>query len=113
MDEVHVIQDQVNAFNARDLERFLSFYAPSVVIEDGGGNVMMQGHEGMRAFYGPLFAQSPELHVDIPSRIHIDSWVIDEEEATGAQVEGFPPELHAAVVYQVVDGKIARVRLLM
>lgn len=113
MDETQVIQDQVDAFNARDLERFLSFYHPDVVVEDGAGNVMMQGHDGLRGFYGSLFERSPELHVDVLQRIHIGSRVIDEEHATGAKAEGFPSELHAAVVYRVADGKIVHVRLLM
>lgn len=112
MDEVQVIQDQVDAFNARDLERFLSFYHPDVVLEDGAGTVMMQGHEGMRDFYEPYFAHSPDLHADIPRRIHVGSWVIDEEDIQGAHAEGFPSEIHAAVIYQVVDGKIARAQLL-
>lgn len=113
MDETHVIQEQADAYNARDLERFLSFYHPDVALEDGAGNVMMQGHDAMRGFYGPLFAHSPDLHVNIPKRIHVASWVIDEEEATGLHAEGFPSDIHAAVIYQVVDGKIARVRLLV
>lgn len=71
------------------------------------------GYGGMRDFYGPLFAHNPDLHADIPQRIHVGSWVLDEEELTGMQAEGLPPDLHAAVVHQVVDGKIARVRLLV
>jgi hypothetical protein len=38
MDETQVIEEQVDAFNARDLERFLSLYASDVVIEDGASN---------------------------------------------------------------------------
>ena len=113
MDEAQVVQDQVDAYNARDLERFLSFYHPDVVMEDATGNVMAQGQEALRGAYGPMFAQSPDLHVEIPRRIHVGTWVIDEEEASGLHAEGFPEEIHAAVLYQVVDGKIARVRLLM
>lgn len=113
MDAAQIIQDQVDAYNARDLDRFLGFYAPDVVLEDAAGSVMMQGHDALRGFYGAMFEQSPNLHADIPKRIVVGSWVIDEEEVSGMQVEGFPPELHAAVIYQVEDGKIARARLLM
>jgi hypothetical protein len=113
VDEVRLIREQVDAFNARDLERFLSFYHADVVLEDGAGNVMMQGHDGMRGFYGPLFEQSPDLHADVPQRIHVGSWIIDEEEVRGVRAEGFPSDLHAAVIYQATDGKITRVRLVM
>jgi hypothetical protein len=112
-DEAQVIQDQVDAFNARDVERFVSFYHPDAVLEDATGNVMMQGHDQLRAFYGAMFAQSPDLHADIVTRIRVGAWIIDEEDGRGFNVEGFPPMLHCAVIYQVVDGKIARARMLI
>jgi hypothetical protein len=111
MNESQVVQEQVDARNSRDLERFLSFYHPDIVIEDRAGKVRIRGHDGLRGFYGPLFAQSPDLQVDVPNRIHVGSWVVDEEETTGMNLEGFPKSLHAAVIYQVIDGKIAWVRI--
>lgn len=107
------VQEQVDAFNARDVERFIACYRPDAVIEDGAGNRMMQGHEEMRAMYGPLFSQSPNLHVEIPSRIRVGSFVIDEEQTTGINMEGFPGEMHSAVVYRLDGDKIAHVHLLM
>jgi hypothetical protein len=107
------VQEQLDAFNSRDVERFLAAYAPDVVIEDAAGNVFMQGHEGLRAMYGQLFAQSPDLHAEVVNRIQVGDYVIDEERASGVNFEGFPPELHAAVIYRIADGKIAHVRMLM
>ncbi len=42
------IEEQLLAYNARDLERFIATYAPEVVIEDGEDNVLMKGHAQMR-----------------------------------------------------------------
>ncbi len=107
------VQDQVDAFNAHDVDRFVAAYDPDVVIEDGAGNVTMRGHDAMRAFYGPPFAQSPKLHVRIANRIRVGEYVIDEEYVTGADVPGFPPEVHAAAIYHVVGDKIVHARLIM
>lgn len=107
------VQQQIDAFNSRDVEGFIAAYAPDVVIEDAGGNVFMRGHDGMRAMYGALFAQSPALHAEIVNQIRVGAYVIDEERTRGINFEGFPPELHAAMIYRVVDGKIAHVRMLM
>lgn len=107
-----IIDEQVEAYNARDLERFIACYAEDVTVEDGMGNVMMQGSDAVRGLYGALFANSPALHARIANRIRVGHYVIDEEEITGFIMEGFPAELHAAVVYRVADGKIAHVRLL-
>lgn len=107
------VERQLDAFNRRDLEGFLAAYAPDVVIEDGAGQVMMRGHDGMRAMYGPLFAQSPDLHAEVVTRIGVGDYVVDEERTTGFTFPGFPTELHAAVIYHLAGGRIARVRLLM
>ena len=106
------VQEQVEAFNARDVERFVAAYAPDAVIEDGAGNVMMQGHDAMRAMYGTLFARSPNLHVRIAQRIRVGEYVIDEEYGTGMNMEGFPSDMHGAAVYRVVGDKIVHARLL-
>ncbi len=104
-----LIDSEVAAYNARDLERFIGFYSSEVVIKDAEGNVLMDGLEAMRGFYGPMFRDSPDLHVEIPRRIDFGDYVIDEELVEGVNMVGFPSELHAAVVYRVKDGKISAV----
>lgn len=108
-----VVTAQLDAYNARDLERFLDCYASEAVIEDGTGNVMMRGRDAMRALYGQLFAQSPHLHCEIRQRILVGQYIVDEEAITGFHLDGFPTELHAAAVYRVEGRRIAHVRLLM
>jgi hypothetical protein len=113
MDEARVVQDQTDAYNARDLDRLLTYYSADAIIEDAAGTVMVQGHDAMRGLYGSLFSQSLDLHLEIPRRIHVGQWVVDEEHYTGVHLEGFPPEFTAVAVYQVSSGKIMRVRLLL
>ncbi len=107
-----IVEEQVAAYNARDLERFLSYYAPSAVIRDSSGATLYEGREAMRPVYEPLFSQCPALHVDIPSRLHIGQWVIDEEFVTGIDLPGAPTEMRAIAIYHVVDGMIQRVQFL-
>ena len=106
------VQQQLDAYNARDLERFLGCYAPDVVIESAAGQRMMEGRDGMRAVYAPLFANSPDLHADVVARIAVGEFVVDEERVRGLNLPGFPAEMHAAMVYQVRGGQIIHVRLL-
>lgn len=108
-----IIDEQVEAYNARDLDRFIHCYAEEVTIEDGAGNVVLDGHEAIRTLYGTLFAHSPDLHVRIANRIRAGDYVIDEEEIAGFVMPGYPTDFRAAVVYRVMGGKIAHVRLLM
>ena len=108
-----IVAAQLDAYNARDLERFLACYTPDAVIEDGTGQVWMHGREAMRALYGQLFAQSPDLRCEILQRIRVGPYVVDEEAITGVHLAGFPTEVHGAAVYRVEGDRIAHVRILM
>jgi uncharacterized protein (TIGR02246 family) len=109
-DPADVVAAQVDAYNARDLERFLECYAPDAVLEDADGHVFLRGREAMRPVYRQLFEQSPELHCKIQQRICVGCYVIDEEAITGFHLAGFPTELHAACVYRVEGGYIIYAR---
>jgi len=65
-DATDLVDRQIGAYRARDLEQFLSFYAEDVRIRDFDGNVLMNGRAAMRGMYEPLFRDSPELAVGIP-----------------------------------------------
>jgi len=98
-----LVDRQVAAYQARDLDGFLRFY----------GAVIAGGMEGMRAFYEPLFRDSPELSAKVLNRIVIGDCVIDEEKVSGINVAGYPAQMHAAVVYQIRDGLIRGVIFLL
>ena len=112
MDPEQVVQGQVEAFNARDIDRFVGYYSPDAVLEDGAGNVLARGHDAIRAIYGPMFAQSPELHTEVVRRIQVGPWAIDEERGRGLNLAGFPPELHVAVIYRVEGDRFVRAHAL-
>jgi hypothetical protein len=54
-----------------------------------------------------LFAQSPDLHAEIRSRIEVGSFVIDEEFVTGFTVNGLTSHIQAAVAYRIDNDLIA------
>lgn len=110
-DVIEIVDAQVEAYRRRDIDAFLSFYASDVQVCTVDGRVQMDGLDEMRERYGKLFEDSPDLAVDVASRIVVGDHVVDEERITGFNLPGYPTELHAAVVYQLRDGKIGRVIL--
>jgi hypothetical protein len=112
-DATDLVDRQIAAYRDRDLNGFLSCYAADVKIRDFAGHVLMDGLEDVRGRYGPLFRDSPELAVEIPRRMVTGDHVIDEEEISGFVMAGSPATIHAVVVYQVRDGLIQEVMLLM
>jgi hypothetical protein len=109
MDLVH---EQLDAYNGRDLERFLACYASDTVIEDGDGACLMEGIDALRSRHGALFAQSPELHAEVVARMRVGDYVVDEEHVSGADLPGRPAEFKLVAIYRVRDGRIAHVRML-
>ncbi|WP_447726189.1 amidohydrolase family protein [Sphingomonas koreensis] len=101
-----VVQRQLNAYNARDLDAFIATYHPDVRLYDFPDTLRRQGHDALRQVYGRLFAQLPDLHAQVPRRIAMGNYVIDEEIVTGL------PDgrvLNATAIYEVRDGLISRV----
>ncbi len=101
-------QRQLNAYNAHDLDAFVAVYAPDVEIRDLDGKIVVEGREPFRKLYAERFARSPQLHCELVKRMVLGSFVIDEERVTGAG----PAPIHAAAIYEIKDGLIARVRFL-
>jgi len=110
--ETDVIDAQIEAYRARDIEEFLSHYTDDISVMMFDGTVMFGGKEDMREAYGKLFADSPDLRVSIGGRIAVGEFVIDEEHLSGFHFGDMPTELTAVSIYRVTGGKIAGLMLL-
>jgi hypothetical protein len=103
------VEEQLAAYNAHDLERFLACYTADAIIEDEANARLMVGHVAMRPAYAALFANSPNLHAEVPTRKRVGDFVVDEERVTG--LPGRADPLHAVVVYRLREGMIMHVRM--
>lgn len=103
------VERQLAAYNAGDVDAFVACYAREVVFEDADGGRHTTGRDEIRKSYGELFASSPNLRAEVPSRFRVGSYVVDEE-----RVSGFPGgDVHAVAIYRLDhDGLIDRVRFL-
>ncbi|RFM32586.1 amidohydrolase family protein [Chitinophaga silvisoli] len=103
-------QQQLNAYNAGNLEAFLAPYSDSVRIYDQtSGQLLLQGKEAMRNSYGKLFKAAPELHCQVVKRIVSGNTVVDEERVTGMNDK----VLTAVVIYTIDHNKITKVAMAM
>jgi hypothetical protein len=104
-----IVDAQLAAYNRRDLEGFLSFYAEDAVLANYPDHVTQTGKAEMRTRYQLRFS-NPSLHAEIIKRITFGRFVIDHE-----RVVAPPPAegtLEAVAVYEIKDGKIVRVTFL-
>jgi imidazolonepropionase-like amidohydrolase len=104
-----VVQQQVNAFNARDTNAFLATYSPEIKIYDHPDNMLYSGHEEMRQHYQSIFESNPNLHVQIVKRIVAGNYVIDQEKTSYLSDQNIK---HTIAIYHVQDGLIQKVWLI-
>jgi hypothetical protein len=108
MDPVQVAQAFIDAVNARDVDRVVGCFSADAVVQDDAGNVFAQGEEAIRAHFGSFLPQSRHLHSEIRSRIHVGTWVVQEEHVIGLVLGEPVPEFSIASAYRVEDGKIVK-----
>ena len=56
-----LIQRQLDAYNAHDIEAFMACYAEDAQLAGLNGAVTQTGHDAIRARHLDLFAQHPQL----------------------------------------------------
>jgi uncharacterized protein (TIGR02246 family) len=101
-----IVQGQLDAYNAQDLDAFCAFYAPDAVLGTYNGGVVTEGLAAIRERHAKLFAEFPRNTAELKHRIVIGSNVIDHEFVTRSPGgETF----HVAAIYTLAGGKIARV----
>src|SRR6218665_278851 len=97
-------QQQLNAYNAHDLDAFLAPYSEDVEIYTFPGKADTKGKEAMRKNY-QFITRVPGLYCRLLNRIVQGNMVIDHEEI---YADGRPPFTGVAI-YIIEKGKISKV----
>ncbi len=100
-----VVQRQVNAYNAHDVNAFLSFYADDATLYNFPDQQIAKGKEAMRKMYGFL-EKMPGLHVTVSNRIVRNNVIIDHEILTTATDK---TGRNAVAIYVVERQQISKV----
>lgn len=104
-----IVDRQLHAYNARDVEAYCALFAPDAVLfKLNTGQELARGIDGIRAYYTTRFA-NPRLHCEIARRIELGDFVIDHEIVTGVTESGV---LEVVAIYEVRDSLIQTVRLI-
>ena len=103
---VEVVQRQVEAYNDRDLNRFVSAYSETIAIfRMPSTDPIISGKVELAKFYSTQRFNLPGLRAEIVNRIVLGNKVIDQERIFG--VRDTPIEI--AAVYEVAGELIERV----
>ena len=101
-----VVQAQLDAYNAKDLDALMATYAPDAQQFTIHGALLAQGQDQIRPRYQERFAE-PDLHARLITRSVIGNFVTDVEIVTRNFPEG-RGTVEMLCVYEVIDGRIVR-----
>ena len=101
-----LVQQQLNAYNARNIEAFLEPYSDDVEIYTFPNTLISKGKDGMRKSYTEMFTKLPNLHCELKGRIVQGNIVIDRESVSGIRSN---TNVEATAVYEIKNHKIIKV----
>ena len=101
-----VVQQQLDAFNARDVEALLAIYAEDAQMFEHPSKLLAAGSAQLRERFQARFKE-PDLHATLRQRIVMGNKVIDHEEVTRTFPEG-KGRLELLMLYEVENGRIAK-----
>ena len=106
-----VVQKQLEAYNLRDINGFMSLIAKNVTFYNfSDGNITMSGASACKEFYSNLFEASPNLHSTVLQRTIFGNKIIDYERITGRN--GNKDIVELILIYEVENEKIIKVTVL-
>lgn len=105
-DPAEVVQRQLDAYNAKDINALLAAYAPDAQQFEHPSKLLAAGAEQLRERFAIRF-QEPNLHAKLNKRIVMGNIVIDHETITRTFPEGAGSN-DIVAIYEVAGGRIAR-----
>ena len=104
MKAVEAVDRQLDAYNARDLERFAAQYSDDVCCyRPPAIEPVLRGKTAFAAFYATQRFVHEGLRAEVLTRIILGNKVVDHERIFGVREDPF----EAVIVYEVKDGLIA------
>ena len=101
-------QQQLEAYNKRDLEAFLFPFSDSVKVYKQH-TLSYEGKDNMREGYAGWFGSLDSLHCTVLQRISEGNTVIDHERIYYKRKNGESSTYHTIAIYTIKNGKIQEV----
>ena len=99
-----VVQRQLDAFNARDLDGLLATYAEDARLFEHPATLLAAGLSQLRERFALRF-QEANLHAELLNRIVMDRFVVDYERVVRTFPEG-AGSIELIATYEVHEGRI-------
>ncbi|MCA3356737.1 MAG: nuclear transport factor 2 family protein [Roseomonas sp.] len=102
----YCVQQQLEAYNARDIDAFMRWCAEDCSYYGFPDHLLAKGATEIRERHLLRFRE-PNLHGRLITRLSVGNLVIDQEVVTRTFPEG-PGEIDVIAIYEVEGGKISK-----
>ena len=106
MNSSELIQKQLDAYNAQDIEAFLETYSEDVEVFNFPDEFIYKGTDKMREVYSNAWKQNPDQKAEVSERIISGNTVVDKENVSGRSNGA---DINAIVIYKIENSKIKEV----
>jgi hypothetical protein len=103
---IDVASAQLDAYNAQDLEKYVTYFTEDCIVSGLNGTPTETTRDAIKARYAKAFAQFPHNKAELLSRIAVGNTVVDHElviRAPGGE------QFEIIAIYTFRDGLISRV----
>lgn len=101
-----VVQRQLDAYNARDVDALVAVYAEDAQLFEHPATLLASGRAALRERFAPRLRE-PNLHAHLLRRIVMAPYVVDHERIVRSFPEG-PGTVEMTMIYEVRGAAIAR-----
>lgn len=105
-DPVFIVQGQLDAYNDRDIDNFMTFWAEDAQYFAFPSELLAQGKDQIRERHLVRFKE-PNLFGRLVSRMSVGNLVIDQEVVTRTFPDG-PGHVDVIAIYEVEKGAIVK-----
>lgn len=106
MSNLDIAQAQLDAYNAQDLEKYMTYFTEDCIVSGLNGTPTETSAAAIKARYAKAFAQFPQNKAELKNRIAVGNTVVDHElviRSPGGE------QFEIIAIYTFRDGRIARV----
>ena len=103
---VDVAQKQLDAYNAQDLDKYVSYFTEDCIVSGLNGTPTETSRDAVKERYAKAFAQFPQNKAELKNRIAMGNTIVDHElviRSPGGE------QFEIIAIYTFRDGLIARV----
>jgi hypothetical protein len=100
------VQKQLEAYNARDIEAFMQWWADDCEYYEFPSRLLASGATEVRAHHVARFSET-NLSGKLITRISVGNMVVDREVVTRTFPDG-PGEIDVVAIYEIGNGKIEK-----